>query len=165
MATEDDVIALLAIYVCTEDDNIKKRKKRKQRFWMKEWYKQRPEFSHVKLLRELENNEKDDFFNFLRVDAATYQELLSFVRPIIQKQDTLMRNAITPHERLSATLRFLASGGSYQSLKFLTSISPQSLGYIVMETCDAIIKTLKQYIQVIYYSEIKKKTKLIHIGQ
>lgn len=100
MATEDDVIALLAIYVCTEDDNIKKRKKRKQRFWMKEWYKQRPEFSHVKLLRELENNEKDDFFNFLRVDAATYQELLSFVRPIIQKQDTLMRNAITPHERL-----------------------------------------------------------------
>ena len=51
-------------------------------------------------------------------------------------------------ERLSATLRFLASGQSFEDLKFLTAISPQSLGLIVMETCNAINQALKNYIQV-----------------
>nr|CAI5861218.1 unnamed protein product [Callosobruchus analis] len=36
-----------------------------------------------------------------------YEELLRLVTPIIAKQDTCMREAILPHERLSVTLRFL----------------------------------------------------------
>jgi hypothetical protein len=44
------------------------------------------------------------------MDEETYLKLLSLVTPLIRKQDTIMREAITPHERLTATLRFLAAG-------------------------------------------------------
>nr|CAH7742490.1 unnamed protein product [Callosobruchus chinensis] len=41
------------------------------------------------------------------MDETTYFELMSAVAPIIQKRDTVMRSSITPHERLTATLRLL----------------------------------------------------------
>ncbi|KAJ8728800.1 hypothetical protein PYW07_006496 [Mythimna separata] len=59
-----------------------------------------------------------------------------------------MRQAISPHERLCATLRFLASGMSYEELKFPTVISPQRLGVIIPETCKAILTVLKDYMKV-----------------
>ena len=34
-----------------------------------------------------------------------------------EKKNTKMRQAVTPHERLTATLRFLATGKSYEDLK------------------------------------------------
>ncbi|KAJ8975151.1 hypothetical protein NQ317_012429 [Molorchus minor] len=42
-----------------------------------------------------------------------------------------MRTAISPHERLTATLRFLATG---QDLEFTTIISKQALSEIIPET-------------------------------
>jgi hypothetical protein len=44
-----------------------------------------------------------------------------------------MRNSIIAEERLTATLRYLATGNSYEDLKFSTGISPQSLGKIIPE--------------------------------
>ncbi|PNF16231.1 hypothetical protein B7P43_G15109 [Cryptotermes secundus] len=62
------------------------------------------------------------------------------------KQDTLLWNAITPEERIVATLRFLATGRSFEDPKFATIISPNALGNIIPETCKAIYtyKALKQ---------------------
>lgn len=82
------------------------------------------------------------------MDVDTYEDLLRWVTPAIKKEDTVMRDAITPNERLSATLRFLASGQSYEDLKFLTKISAQSLGGIILETSKAIIAALKPFIKV-----------------
>ncbi|VEN57307.1 unnamed protein product [Callosobruchus maculatus] len=45
-----------------------------------------------------------------------------------------MRQSISPHERLTATLRFLATGRSYEDLKFSVAISPQALRQIIPET-------------------------------
>ena len=58
-----------------------------------------------------------------------------------------MRRAITSHERLSVTLRFLATGRSYEDLKFSAAISPQALGVIIPETCTAIYEVLKKLSQ------------------
>lgn len=52
------------------------------------------------------------------MDEDTYRKLLSMVAPLIQKQDTIMRISICPHERLAVTLRFLATGRSYEDLKY-----------------------------------------------
>jgi hypothetical protein len=68
------------------------------------------------------------------MDEETYLHLLSLVAPLIEKKNTVMRNTIPPNERLTATLRFLAAGRSYEDLKFTIIISPQALGYIVPET-------------------------------
>ena len=62
------------------------------------------------------------------MNESTYLTLLSMVSPLIQKKNTTMRQAITPHERLTATLRFLATGRSYEDLKFSTIMSPLSTG-------------------------------------
>ena len=56
-------------------------------------------FSHANLLKELRFHPKD-WHNFLRMNESTYLILLSTVSPLIQKKNTTMRQAITPHERL-----------------------------------------------------------------
>ena len=105
-------------------------------------------FTHTNLLNELRAY-PSDFHNYLRMDEETYLELLSLVTPLIEREDTVMSAAISPHERLTATLRFLATGRSYEDLKFSTCISPQALGRIVPETCRAICKCLvKDYLKV-----------------
>ncbi|XP_046975340.1 protein ANTAGONIST OF LIKE HETEROCHROMATIN PROTEIN 1-like [Vanessa cardui] len=81
------------------------------------------------------------------MDEPTYFKLLELVTPLIKKQDTNMRQSIPPHDRLTATLRYLASGMSYEELKFPTAISPQRLGFIIPETCLAIMSALKDYMK------------------
>ena len=124
-----------------------RRNARKSREWTKKWLSKRQHFSHVNLLKELRFHPKD-WHNFLRMSESTYLTLLSMVSPLIQKKDTAMWQAITPHERLTATLRFLATGRSYEDLMFSTIMSPQALGKIVPETCRAIYKVLKEYYKV-----------------
>ncbi|XP_068127844.1 putative nuclease HARBI1 [Hyperolius riggenbachi] len=85
----------------------------------------------------------DDYRNYLRMPQEAFHYLLHVVTPLISKEDTWMRKSITPEQRLTATLRFLATGRSLQDLKFSTGISPQALGIIIPETCQAIIDALK----------------------
>ena len=103
----------------------------------------------MRLLREL-RDEPNDWRNYLRMDIDTYTFLLELVTPHIKKEDSCMRTAISPHERLTATLRFLATGRSYKDLEFSTIISKQSISEIIPETCEAIFKVLKKdYLKVI----------------
>ena len=59
------------------------------------------------------------------MNKENYLDLLERITSLIKKQDNVMRSAITPHERLVATLRFLITGGSLEDLKFSTSMSAQ----------------------------------------
>lgn len=84
----------LAIFV------ILKKKKRKQRgMWSKDWLLKRDMLSHINLLEEIRAF-PEDFHNFMRMDEETYLHLLSLVTPLISKQSTVMRAAISPHKRL-----------------------------------------------------------------
>lgn len=116
-------------------------KKTQRSVWAKEWLMKRSKYSHINLLSELKLFLKD-WHNYLRMDEQSYLNLLSLVTPLIKKKDTVMRQAISPHERLTATLRFLATGRTYEDLKYSTIISPQALGYIIPETCEAIYQAL-----------------------
>lgn len=139
-------LCLIATAVALEVS--KKKQKRKRSKWVKTWLKKREEYSHANLLNTL-RLEVDDYRNYLRMDEDTYIELLNLVTPIIKKQDTIMRKSISPHERLSATLRFLATGRAFEDLKYSTIISPQALGNIIPDVCIAIIQVLsKDYMKV-----------------
>ncbi|XP_036328180.1 protein ALP1-like [Rhagoletis pomonella] len=59
-----------------------------------------------------------------------------------------MREPISPYHRLAVTLRCLASGNTFEDLKFLTAITPQTIGKIVIETCEAINQVLKNCIKL-----------------
>jgi len=57
------------------------------------------------------------------MENHTFYELLNLVRPLIEKQNTIMRESISAEERLVATLRFLATGRSFEDFKFSCPIS------------------------------------------
>ncbi|XP_068103425.1 putative nuclease HARBI1 [Hyperolius riggenbachi] len=130
-----------AVCLAQSLENRRKRK-RKRIVWSKNWLLQRDRYSDVSLLNELRVNNPEDFRNYLRMSDANFQCLLEKVSPYIAKQDTRMRQAITPEERLAVTLRFLATGRTYEDLKFSMAISAQALGRIIPETCQAIIDVL-----------------------
>lgn len=126
---------------------------KKRKIWSKKWLLDRKKFSDILLLKQLDS---DDFRNYLRMDHKCFNILLNLVSPIITKQNTNMRNAVTAEERLIVTLRYLATGREYADLRFSSAISPQLLSKIIPETCKAIYKVLKKYIQVIYTATFSK---------
>ncbi|XP_041422068.1 protein ANTAGONIST OF LIKE HETEROCHROMATIN PROTEIN 1-like [Xenopus laevis] len=137
---DDSRRAALAILLLT---SIKQKKKRKRSIWSKQWLLHRHKFSHMGLLKELKENNPDDFRNYLRMSDSNFEHLFEAIRPAITKQNTCMRQAISPEQRLIATLRYLATGRTLEDLKFSTGISAQSLGRIIPETCNAIIEAMK----------------------
>ena len=71
--------------------------KKKRKEWAKFYLKNRDEFSHMKLIKSLDD---EDFRIYLRLNHETFEELLNLVRPLITKTDTVMRRAVTAEERL-----------------------------------------------------------------
>lgn len=139
---DDELFNLAALAVCIY---VKKNKPKKK--WQKGWYSSRKSLTHTLLMEHL-SLEPEDWRNYVRMNEETYKILLEMVSPLIRKHDTNMRQAITPHERLSATLRYLVSGCTLAELKFPTAISPQALGQIIPETSRAILSCLQEYMKV-----------------
>ncbi|KAK4883383.1 hypothetical protein RN001_006702 [Aquatica leii] len=81
-----------------------------KRIWVRQWIRNR-EHSGIdnNLLQELRVGDEVFYKNFLRMSAADFDYLLAKVTPFIARKDTHMRQAITPTERLTLTLRYLAT--------------------------------------------------------
>lgn len=147
-------VILIALLLSDNDTN-------KRRFWVKRWLRERRKFSHLQLLKVVKRSSKEDFQNYLRMNEQCFKILLNLVKPFITKKNTSMRNAISAEERLIATLRFLATGRSFEDLKFTTLISPQALGKIIPETFKYIYEALKKdylkvrksYIVILFYEQ------------
>ncbi|KAJ8929203.1 hypothetical protein NQ314_018079 [Rhamnusium bicolor] len=136
------------------------KRKRSKGTGMKEWFRKRKEDSHLKLVNFLRINYTDDYKNYFRMNEDMYNFLLQKVEPLIRKQDTIMRQAISPNEKLAATLRFLATGQTYEELKFVTYISPQTLGRIIPETCLAIFKVIQaEYMKLHVHNYLRRHCK------
>jgi len=85
---EGDVIC---DYLITECQHIleKKRNKRKKRRWVKPWIMRRNTLGASNtLLVEWTNEDRDMYKNHLRMSREQFFELLSKVKPYIEKQDT-----------------------------------------------------------------------------
>ena len=132
-----------------------KKKETKRSKWARSWLLKRKKFSHSNLLVDL-RLEPNDWRNYLRMDEQAYTHLLTLVTPFIERSDTLMRDSISAHERLTVTLRYLATGRSLNDLKFSAIIAPNTLSLIIPETCDAIYKVLhKDYFKVRKFMSLK----------
>ena len=58
------------------------------------------------LYEELRSDDKK-FFNYFRMSINSFDELLNRLSPLLWKQDTRMRDSISPTERLAVTLRLV----------------------------------------------------------
>jgi len=52
------------------------KKKKKRKTWVNKWIEQRSEQSNVTLLKDLKENNPDDFKNYLRMDDTDFTNLL-----------------------------------------------------------------------------------------
>lgn len=116
---------------------------RTRRCWVKDFRKNRDSIGETqKLLKELTPS-SSEYKNFLRMDEGMFSTILSSIRTDIEKNSTMMRNSISPEEKLSIALRFLATGESFQELDFSTKLSKAFLSTAIMEVCEAIYRNLK----------------------
>jgi hypothetical protein len=124
---DNETKACIAIVLAIATKRSVKRKR-----WVKEWLKKRDEYSHIRLLREIQvTNENEDYRNFLRMHEDTFNKLVVFLTPILSRKDTVMRNSLGIRERLALTLRYLATGRCFRwkvNYVYIYSYTPESLG-------------------------------------
>jgi hypothetical protein len=88
------------------------------------------------------------FRNFTRKTASDFELLMTIIESKVSRQNTNYRKSITVNKRLAVTLRFSATGDSYQSLMYLFKISKRSISTIVPEVCEALVEGLQEYIKI-----------------
>lgn len=92
---------------------------------------------------------KEFYRRFARVDECNFKILVDKIKPLVQRSDTVMRMAITVEERLSLTLKFLATGVNYFTLSHIFRIGKSTVMSIIMEVCSALYTALKdEYLKV-----------------
>ena len=89
----------------------RRRRRRNRRVWTRQWILNRGAHGAFhQLMNEIRALDTNSYRYFVRMDAATFEDLLQVIAPRITYQDTNMRQAVSPGERLAVTLRFLATG-------------------------------------------------------
>lgn len=139
MEEEDLLVGLALLLLLKKKQENEKRRK----LWSRRWLLRRREESvSFRLMKKLREEDPATLRQWIRLDWEQFEELLAQVTPLIEKQDTNMRQAVTPAERLTLTLRYLASGESYRSLSCQFRISHTLISSIVPSVCKAIYEVL-----------------------
>ncbi|CAH2009766.1 unnamed protein product [Acanthoscelides obtectus] len=123
-------------------------KKRPRRWWVTQIHLSRTSLSMQSQLGELIAEPSGEFKKFTRMSTTDFEFLLNKISPLISKKDTQLRKAVPTRMRLAITLRYLATGDSFQSLHFLFNVSPQLISTIVPEVCKALNQVLRKEIQI-----------------
>ena len=85
--------------------------------------------AHRNLLPVLRSRDEDVFRNYMRMPPALFDTLLELVSPLMTKEQTYFRASISPSERVSLTLRYMAIlaeaflGIPLGDLRFATNLS------------------------------------------
>ena len=116
--------------------------KYKKRFWVRPiLQKRKQQGEYANLVREMQLGDHESFFKYFRMSPATFEILLRLVAPKIIKSSE-KREAVSPAERLSVTLRYLATGDSHQTIAFSYRLGHSTVNRIIPETCLAIWEAL-----------------------
>ncbi|XP_044003548.1 uncharacterized protein LOC122849064 [Aphidius gifuensis] len=139
------------VEIIEEEEKLEKIRKRRK-CWTRRWIMKRT--NDLRSTIPLAHNElcleDTEYFNrFFRMREDLFDQLVDMVTPYIKRQDTQMRQSITPRDRVFVTLRFLATGESYRSMEYSTRISAGTISQIIPETCRVIYTLLrKEYLKI-----------------
>ena len=84
----------------------------------------------ISQLGELAVEDAPSFARYFRMDKEKFNDLVGRISIHIQRQDTSMRAAISPGERLAVTLRYLTTGETFSSLESQFRISRTAISKI-----------------------------------
>lgn len=155
--SSNEVVRLGISLICDHliKELTKKKQRKRRRWWVRPWIARRNLLGASNtLLRELAVEDPDSYCNHLRMDESKFEELL-LVAPLITKENTLMRDSIPTRIKLQIVLRYLATGDSFGSLKFLYRVPRNTISYFFQEACEAIWTALGKFIKVSYINLIK----------
>lgn len=133
----DHQIALLQL--------LRRRRRRRNRrvrlIWTSRWlYEQerRQNGQYYQLVMFMKANNPRLFFNYMRVEPALFDEILERITPRIMGVGNNYRPSIEAGLKLSATLRYLATGDSYASIAYNYRVHYSTVSHIVPDVCEAI---------------------------
>lgn len=127
----------------------KKQQRKRRRWWTRPWVMRRIEKgASSNLLVEIAVEDPEAYRNHLRMSENQFVELYEKVKLKIQKQNTIMREALPAKLKLQITLRYLATGDSFGTLEVLYRVPRCTIGRFMPEVCRAIAETLEEYIRV-----------------
>ena len=126
------IAALCVIIACLDDEGEEIRKKGPDRDWLR---RRAERGSYANIVTELAAEDLPSFKHYMRMDVEV-------ISPKIVKRNTRMRSPISPSERLSLTLRFLATGETFRSLEVQFRVRRTAISYIVLKVCEAIFSEL-----------------------
>ncbi|XP_068203583.1 uncharacterized protein [Palaemon carinicauda] len=81
--------------------------------------------------------------NYLRITPDLFQAMVDKLTPHLQKQSTFMRESLQIGFKLAVTLRFLATGNSYQSLQYSFRVDASTICKFIPEVSKATITVYK----------------------
>jgi len=116
----------------------------RRRHWVRPWISRREQYGQYHtLMRELRQEDPAAFLNFLRMPPEMFDYILERIEGRITKQRTWYRQPLEPGLKLAITLRHLASGDKYPSLKFGFRVPHNTISIAVRDVCQAIIDEFK----------------------
>ena len=120
------------------DSDDEKETRGKTRNWMK---RRESHGYYNNIVQELLMDDPVGFRDMFRMTHSDFQNILQYIEKEITPQDTVFgTRCILGPERLALTLRYLATGETFQSLELQFRIYVRAISYIVKGVCDAIVK-------------------------
>ena len=130
-------IQIILLIDALEEEN--EEKTRDRQVWARDWMRRRQ--ARGAFVPELASEDEEAFINYFRMNQVKFHFVTARIQEKIAKKNTLMREAISPAERLAVTLRYLATGETFSSLEKQFRISRTAISAIVIEVSSSVVKT------------------------
>ena len=145
MTSEAVSRALLGVNIL---ESLEEKETKNKRGKTRQWIQRREEKGfYTNIVEELRVEDTKTYEEMLRMNYDTFKFILKKTEQDITPT-TLMSGGlktISPSDRLTLTLRYLATGESYRSLSFQFRISRRTILYIIQEVCRATIKIYQAF--------------------
>ncbi|KAK3743004.1 hypothetical protein QZH41_007222 [Actinostola sp. cb2023] len=116
------------------------------------WIKRRNEKGYFNnIVRELRAKDTAAYRDMMRMCYEDFKTILNVIEPFITPRQVTWggHKVIAAAERLTLTIRFMATGETYRSMCFQFRISVSAISYIVKQVCKAIYDHLgPEYLKV-----------------
>ena len=90
----------------TQDRRLKGQPRKAKKTWTKSWLRRREKLGwHNQLIKELAVEEPQDYYNFMRMDEAFFNEILARITPKVERIPNNYRPSMPPGLMLSIALR------------------------------------------------------------
>jgi hypothetical protein len=99
-------------------DMIEEEQNRKKRLWVHDWIGRRDSRGAFTLLLKELAAEDVEYKICLRITPEKFDALLDMIAPKIERQNTQMRDAVSPRVMLKVALYFMATGKGYRTLQY-----------------------------------------------